>query len=46
MKIIFITPVYNDWKSVKILSEDLKKISEANSWNSQLIIVNDCSNIQ
>ena len=43
MKIIFITPVYNDWDSIKILSEDLKKISDANSWETQLIIVNDCS---
>ena len=43
MKIIFITPVYNDWESVKILSKDLKKVSDANSWDVHLIIVNDCS---
>ena len=43
MNIIFITPVYNDWESVKILSEDLKEISDVNSWNSHLVIVNDCS---
>ena len=28
MNIIFITPVYNDWESVKILSKDLKQISD------------------
>ena len=43
MNIIFITPVYNDWESVKILSKDLKEISDVNSWNSHLVIVNDCS---
>ena len=43
MNIIFITPVYNDWESVKILSKDLKGISDVNSWNSHLVIVNDCS---
>jgi polyisoprenyl-phosphate glycosyltransferase len=43
MKIIFVTPVYNDWESVKILSNELKKACEDNSWDSQLIIVNDCS---
>ena len=43
MNIIFITPVYNDWESVKILSKDLKQISDDNSWNSHLVIVNDCS---
>ena len=46
MKIIFITPVYNDWDSVKILSEDLKKTSDENSWDSQLVIINDCSTKQ
>ena len=43
MNIIFVTPVYNDWESVKILSKDLKEISDVNSWNSHLVIVNDCS---
>ena len=46
MNIIFITPVYNDWESVKILSKDLKEISDVNSWNSHLVIVNDCSSKQ
>ena len=43
MKIIFVTPVYNDWESVKVLSKELKEISDVNSWNSHLVIVNDCS---
>ena len=46
MNIIFITPVYNDWESVRILSKNLKEISDVNSWNSHLIIVNDCSSEQ
>jgi len=36
MKIIFITPVYNDWDSIKILSQDLKKISDANFWEANI----------
>jgi hypothetical protein len=43
MNIVFVTPVYNDWESVKILSKNLKEISDVNSWNSHLVIVNDCS---
>ena len=43
MNIIFVTPVYNDWESVKVLSKELKEISDVNSWNSHLVIVNDCS---
>ena len=46
MNIIFVTPVYNDWESVKILSKELKEISDANSLNSHLVIVNDCSTKQ
>lgn len=43
MNIIFVTPVYNDWESVKILSKNLKEVSDVNSWNSHLVIVNDSS---
>ncbi len=46
MNIIFVTPVYNDWESVKVLSKELKEISDINSWNSHLVIVNDCSTKQ
>ena len=44
MKVIFVIPVYNDWDSLKILSEQIKEISSREKWReTELIIVNDGS---
>ena len=44
MKVIFVIPVYNDWDSLKILSEQIKEISAREKWRgTELIIVNDGS---
>ena len=44
MKVVFVIPVYNDWDSLKALSEQIKEISEKEKWNeTELIIVNDGS---
>ena len=44
MKVVFVVPVYNDWDSMKILSEQIKEISVREKWReTELIIVNDGS---
>ena len=44
MKVVFVIPVYNDWDSLKILSEQIKEISSREKWReTELIIVNDGS---
>ena len=44
MKVVFVIPVYNDWDSLKILSEQIKEISVREKWReTELIIVNDGS---
>ena len=44
MKVVFVIPVYNDWDSLKILSEQIKEISAREKWReTELIIVNDGS---
>ena len=43
-KIIILIPVFNDWDSLRILSEQIKEISTNEKWNeTELIIVNDAS---
>ena len=44
MKVIFLFPTYNDWESLKILTQEIKNISEKQKWNdTELLIVNDGS---
>ena len=44
MKVVFVIPVFNDWDSLRILSEQIKEISTNEKWNAaELIIVNDAS---
>ena len=44
MKVVFVIPVYNDWDSLKILSEQIKEVSVREKWReTELIIVNDGS---
>ena len=44
MKVVFVIPVYDDWDSLKIISEQIKEISIKENWNeAELVIVNDGS---
>ena len=44
MKLIFLFPTYNDWDSLKILSKEIKSLSEKQNWNNtELLIINDAS---
>jgi glycosyltransferase involved in cell wall biosynthesis len=44
MKVFFVIPVYNDWKSLKVLSTQIKEISLKEKWREvELVIVNDAS---
>ena len=44
MKVVFLFPVYNDWDSLKILSQEIKNLSEKQKWkDAELLIVNDAS---
>ena len=44
MKIIFVIPAFNDWESLKVLSDQIKEVSIREKWtNIELVIVNDGS---
>ena len=44
MKVIFVIPAFNDWDSLKILSDKIKQVSIQEKWtNVELVIVNDGS---
>ena len=44
MKVIFVIPAFNDWDSLKILSDKIKEVSIKEKWtNVELLIVNDGS---
>ena len=44
MKVIFVIPAFNDWDSLKILSDKIKEVSTKEKWtNVELLIVNDGS---
>ena len=44
MKVVFVIPVFNDWNSLKILSEQIKETAVKEKWNeAELVIVNDGS---
>ena len=44
MKVVFVIPLFNDWDSLKILSEQINKTSIKEKWNGvELVIVNDGS---
>ena len=44
MKVIFIIPSYNDWDSLKVLSKQIKEVSDKEKWkDAELVIVNDAS---
>ena len=44
MKVVFVIPVFNDWDSLKVLSEQIKETSVKEKWNeAELVIVNDGS---
>ncbi len=44
MKIVCLTPVYNDWASLSTLIKELKNSAENNNWKFlSLVAVNDCS---
>ena len=45
MKISFVIPVYNDWKSLEKLIHEIKSNLDSDKWTDiTLIIVNDGSN--
>ena len=33
MKVVFVIPIFNDWDSLKILSEQIKETSIKEKWN-------------
>ena len=44
MKVVFVIPVFNDWDSLKVLSEHIKETSIKEKWNEvELVVVNDGS---
>ena len=42
-KLIFLTPVFNDWDNLNILIQKIEKNIEKFNFLFELIIVNDCS---
>ncbi len=44
MKIIVLIPVYNDWKSVFKLLDEIDNLSLGNDFQLSILIVNDASN--
>lgn len=44
MNVICVIPAFNDWDSLKVLSDQIKEVSIKEKWtNVELVIVNDCS---
>ena len=44
MKIVFVIPSYNDWDSLRVLSKQIKEVSQKEKWSkAELVIVNDAS---
>ena len=44
MKIIILTPVYNDWQSISKLLEEINKLLTNSEFEISVLIINDASN--